>query len=180
MRFFNTAWDFSREQWWELINFESILFSESLTECLWLKYLIHPSKCRAELGGSGIVSFSCSRGSCVFFFQFLFRYILEWYKFEPEDLSSIIFLPLKESFTLFQMWTNFVIPSNILSQLELSRIEFPKPTPSTLMETCGDSNFLGWSILFYMLQPIRLEFLKKFVFELVGSSYSFIIICILC
>ena len=43
----NTAWDLSREHWWDLINFESILFLYSLIVCLskTLKYPVCPSKC---------------------------------------------------------------------------------------------------------------------------------------
>ena len=47
----NTAWDLSREHWWDLINFESILFLHSLIVCLskTVKYLVCLSKWRAEL-----------------------------------------------------------------------------------------------------------------------------------
>ena len=55
----------------------------------------------------------------------------------------------------------FAIPSLILSQLELSRIELPKLTPSILMETVIISVFLVEQFYFYMHQPIRLDFLKS-------------------
>ena len=47
----NTAWDLSNsEHWWDLINFESILFLSSLILCLskTIKYLARPSKWRVE------------------------------------------------------------------------------------------------------------------------------------
>ena len=47
----NATWDLSREHWWDLINFESILFLYSLIVCLskTVKYLVCPSKWRVEL-----------------------------------------------------------------------------------------------------------------------------------
>ena len=52
---------------------------------------------------------------------------------------TINFLPLKESLTLFQIWSFFIITLLILSQLEVSRIEIPKLTASILMENCDHS-----------------------------------------
>ena len=62
---------------------------------------------------------------------------------------TIIFLSLKESLALFQIWIFVIIPSLILSQFELSRIELPKLTLSILMENCEHSICLGWSIFLY-------------------------------
>ena len=48
---------------------------------------------------------------------------------------------------MFQIWISFVICSLILFQLELSRTEVPKLTPSILMTNCDHSICPGWSIL---------------------------------
>ena len=48
---------------------------------------------------------------------------------------KIIFLPLKESHCVPDM-DFFIVPSLILSQLELLRIELSKLTPSILMKNC--------------------------------------------
>ena len=53
----DTAWNFSREHWWDLITFESILFLESLIVSLCLKYLVQSSKWRFELGIWEVVFF---------------------------------------------------------------------------------------------------------------------------
>ena len=46
----NATWDLSTEHWWDLINFESILFLYSLIVCKTIvKYLVCPSKWRVEL-----------------------------------------------------------------------------------------------------------------------------------
>ena len=45
----NTAWDRSRERWWDLIIFKSISVLENLIEYSCLKYLVHTSEWRAEL-----------------------------------------------------------------------------------------------------------------------------------
>ena len=57
-------------------------------------------------------TFSSSRGNCIFFLQFTFWYILEYYKFglcmyhslEKRIWFTIIFLLLKKTLTLFQIW----------------------------------------------------------------------------
>ena len=51
---------------------------------------------------------------------------------------TMIFLPHKESHSAPDM-DFFVIPSLILFQLELSRIELPKLSSSSLMENCDNS-----------------------------------------
>ena len=71
----NTVWDLSREHWWYLITFESILFLSCLLVRLskTVTYLVCPSKWRVELSILGWI-ISCSRGNCIFFFQFPFWY----------------------------------------------------------------------------------------------------------
>ena len=78
----NTAWDLSREHWWDLINFESILFLSSLILCLskTVKYLVCPSKWRVELTVWEILFFPVPEEIAYSFFNFLFD-ILELYKF---------------------------------------------------------------------------------------------------
>ena len=71
-----TAWDPCGEQRWNLTIFKSTLFLKTLIECLCLKYLAHLSKWIVDLG-----TFSF-RENCIFFFQFPFWYILEWYMFD--------------------------------------------------------------------------------------------------
>ena len=67
----NTTWDLSREHWWELIIFESILFLEHLIECICLK-------CPRSVKVSGKSDFHYhSRGNCILSFQFPFWYTLE-------------------------------------------------------------------------------------------------------
>ena len=83
-----------------------------------------------------------SRGNIYFLISFLiyFEIVCIWllhHRFDKRVWFTIIFLPFKESHT-----------SRNLSQLELSRIELPKLTPSVLMEKCGHSIYPGWSILF--------------------------------
>ena len=56
---------------------------------------------------------------------------------------------------------DFAIPSIILSDLELLRIELPKLTPSILMETLIISFVLFDQFYFYMHQPIELDSLKS-------------------
>ena len=79
-------------------------------------------------------------GGCIFFLfhrksYILFWYILENYKFgyslDKRVWFAIIFLPLKESLTLSEIWSFFLL---YLPLFSLSRIELPKLTPSILME----------------------------------------------
>ena len=79
----NTAWDFSsREYWWHLINFESILFLSGLILCLskTVKYLACPPKWRVELTVSEVLFSPVPEEIAYSFFNFLFD-VLEYYKF---------------------------------------------------------------------------------------------------
>ena len=64
----------SRMHWWVLIIFEFIQFlTQSLIECLCLKYLRHPSKCRVELVAREVSFFlQFQRKLYVLFFSFFF------------------------------------------------------------------------------------------------------------
>ena len=76
----------------------------------------------------------------------------------------------------------FVIPSLILSQLKLSRIELPKLTPSILMENCDPSVCPGWWILLSYAPAHKLTCslaFKKFIIEADASWYNLKITCIL-
>ena len=103
----NKAWDLSsREHWWDLINFESILFLSSLILCLskTVKYLACPPKRRVELTVLEVVFSLVPEEIAYSFFNFLFD-ILEYYKFGlwlsqlgNEDLvSDYIFISQRES-----------------------------------------------------------------------------------
>ena len=66
----DTAWDFSREQWSDLITFESILILESLIVFLCLKYLVQLSKWRFELGVCEVAYFSRRLSSFCYTFTY--------------------------------------------------------------------------------------------------------------
>ena len=152
------AWDYSREHRWDLITFGSVLFWESLSVSLCLKYLVHSFKWRVEPGVWEIVFSSCSRGNCIFFFGiFWFMY----HSLDERVWLSITFLPLKQNLTLFQIWISFAIPSLFLSDLEFSRIELLKLNPNILMEILIISFVLVDQFYFCIHQTIRLNFLKS-------------------
>ena len=93
----NTAWDISsREHWWDLINFESILILSGLILCLskTVKYLACPSERRVEPTVLEVLFFPVPEEIAYSFLNFLFD-ILELYKFglwasqlENKDLVS--------------------------------------------------------------------------------------------
>ena len=93
--------------------------------------------------GSWAVVFQCS-------FMINFRIVYIWPIYQSLDK---------------RIWFTILFQENlqwiILSQLELSRTELPKCTPSILMENCDHTICPVLSILFYMTQPIRLGFLKS-------------------
>ena len=60
----------------------------------------------------------------------------------------------------------FVLPSLILSHLELSRIELPKLSSSISMEIATIPVALVDQFYFYMHQPIKTWLFKKIIFEL--------------
>ena len=68
----DTAWDLSKENWWDLATFKSIIFLHSLIVCLCLKYLVHPAKWRVKLGFCEVVFFPVIEEIVYYFFNFLF------------------------------------------------------------------------------------------------------------
>ena len=78
----------------------------------------------------------------------------------------IIFLLLKESLTLFQIWV-FYYTFNFLSHKDLLRIDLPKLTSSILMEIVTISVVLVDEFYFYMHHPIKTWIFEKLIFELV-------------
>ena len=66
----------------------------------------------------------------------------------------------------------FVKVSFILSRLELSRAEFPKLTPSVLMENCDHAICPGLSVLFLHVPTPRAWLFEKLILELEGPSCS--------
>ena len=123
----NTAWDLSsREHWWDLINFESILFLSSLILCLskTVKYLAWQSKWRVELTVCEVLFFPVSEEITCSFFNFLFD-ILELYKsglwvsqLGNKDLvSDCIFTSQRESHSIPDMF--FLLTLNYHSGLSL-------------------------------------------------------------
>ena len=100
----------------------------------------------------------------VYYFLICFGIVQIWpmhHSLNKKVWLSIMFLPLKENPTLFQIWISFAIPSLILSDLELSRIELPKLTPSILMEVFIILFALIDQFYFYMPEPLRLDFLHS-------------------
>ena len=75
----------------------------------------------------------------------------------------IIFLPIKKSVILFKIWIFFIIPSLILSQLELLRIELSNLTPSILMKICDHSVCHDSSILFLYTPAHTAGFCKVYL-----------------
>ena len=121
---------------------------------------------RVELGVWETAFFPFQRKLYIFsiFFLIYFGKIYIWPVYHSLDKRiwfTIIFFLLKESLILFQIWIIFIIPSLILSQLELSKIELPKLIPSILMKNCGHSICPGWSILFLYATLHKVWLLKS-------------------
>ena len=81
---------------------------------------------------------------------------------------TIIFLHL----TLFQIRIFFIIPSLILSHLELLRIDLPQLTPGILIENCDYSIFPGLSILFSYAPACKTWLLKSLSFFIYLGFFS--------
>ena len=114
----------------------------------------------------------CVRGSfyllapeeIVYSFLVYFVIVQTWSIYHSLDKQVwllIMFLPLKESLTLFKIWISFAIPSLFLSDLELSRIELPTLTPSTLMEILIISFVVFDQFYFCIHQTFSLDYLKN-------------------
>ena len=93
-----------------------------------------------------------------------------YHSLETSIWFLIIFLPLKTSLILFQIWVfeaRYGLPSIILSHLELLRIYLPKLTSSILMEIVTISVVLVDEFYFYIHHPIKAWLFEKIIFELV-------------
>ena len=107
--------------------------------------------------------FSCSRK---LYILFSISFLIFWnsinlpmyHSLETRIWFRIIFLPVKKSLALFQIWV-FCQPSIILSHLDLSRIDLPKLT-SILMETVTIPVVLVDEFCFNMHRSIKV-FLKR-------------------
>ena len=89
-----------------------------------------------------------------------------YHSLETRIWLRIIFLPLKKSLPLFQIWV-FCQPSIILSHLELSRMDLPKLT-SILME-----------IVTIPVVLVDNSVWRKYLWTSLSFSYSLKITCIL-
>ena len=156
--------DLSREHWWNLMTFESILFLYSLIVCLCLKYLVRPSKWKVELGVWEVAFFPVPEKIVYSFFNLPFD--IFWNSInlayvsqlgEEDFIYSYLFTSERESHFVPDM-DFFAIPSLILSHLELSKIELLKLTSSILMETVTIPVVLVDQFYFYMHQPKGLVF----------------------
>ena len=128
------------------------------------------------LGGS---IFSCSRGNWIFFFQFPFlifwnciNLTYDYRRLETRIWFLSIFLPLKESLTLFQIWFflltfNYFFPFGVIENLSIYR----KLTSSILMEIANIPVVLVDKFYFCMRHPIKAWLFEKIIFQLVYLFY---------
>ena len=165
----NTVWDLSREHWWNLINFESILFLYCLIVCL-SKIPSLPLQMESWTQYLGGCIFSCSIGNCIFFFSISF--LIFWNSIHLTHVSQLgnedlvddyIFTSQRESHSLPDM--DFCYTFNFLSHKDLLRIDLPKLTSSILMEIVTISVVLVDEFYFYMHHPI-----KAWIFEKLSLS----------
>ena len=118
-----------------LVGFNNLwihfLFLYSLIVCLCLKYLVCPSKWRFELGVWEAVFFPVLEEIAYCFFNFLSD--IFWPMYHSLE-KRIWFTCQRESHSVPDM-DFLVIPSLILSHLELPRIELSKLTSIIIMES---------------------------------------------
>ena len=96
-------------------------------------------------------------------FMINFRVVYIWPIYQSLDKRIwfiVLFFHLKSEH-LFKYWFFFTKLWLILAQLELSRTKLPKYTLSILMENCDHTICPVLSILFDMIQRVRLGFLKS-------------------
>ena len=168
--------------WWDLITFESILFLDNLIECLWLTMNPLQMKSWARcLRGCAFFPFHWKSYIFSIFFLIYFGTVYVWPMYHSLDKKiwfKIIFLPITESLTLFQM-SIFYYTYIYFAQIGVIEDRVTK---------INSKHFNGklWPFLLSLLinsificsSPKGLVF-EKFIFELDGSSYRFKIICIL-
>ena len=85
-----------------------------------------------------------------------------YHSLETRIWFLIIFLPLKDSLTLFQTWF-FCWSSIILFHFELSRIDVPKLTSSILMDIVTIPVAPVDEFCFYMHHPIKVWHFEKII-----------------
>ena len=83
-----------------------------------------------------------------------------YYSLDKRIWFTMIFLPLKECHSVPDM-DFLIMPSLILSQLEISKRELPKLTPSIFIENYAHSICSGLSILFLYAPAYKAWFLKS-------------------
>ena len=130
-----------------------------------IKFLVHLSKWRVEQGVCEVISFFPVPEEIAYSFLVYFGIAQFWLMYHSLDRRvwfTIIFLPLKESLTMFQVWIGFVwytftyfVPFGVIEN------RVTKVNSKYLNENCDHFFCPGWSILFYMYQPVRLDFLKS-------------------
>ena len=123
-------------------------------------------------------SWTTCQGGCIFFpvpeeiiYSFLvyFGILQIWPMYHSLDKRVwLTITPFKESHSDPDM-DFFAMSSFILLHLELSRIELQKLTPSILMEIFVISFVLVDQFFFICTSPLRLDFLKSWIFELNAS-----------
>ena len=131
--------------------------------CLCLKYLVQSSKWRVELSVWKVVFFPVPE-EIAYYFLVYFWIVQIWpiyHSLEKRVWYTIIFLPVKESLTLFQIWIfcytfTYFVPFGVIKN------RVTKVNSKYFKRNCAEA----W--LF-----------EKFIFELDASSYSFKIINLL-
>ena len=118
--------------------------------CLYLKYLVRPSKWRVEIAVSGSLYFFLFQRKLYILFSISFLIYIGkvqiwpmYHSLEKMIWFTIIFLPLKQSLTLFQIWIFFAIPSLILSHLDLAENRVTKINFKHFNGNCDYSSCSG-------------------------------------
>ena len=128
--------------------------------CLSLKYLIQSSKWRDELDVWEVVFFSVPE-EFIYSFLVYFGIVSIWplyHSFDKRFWFKIIFLPLKESLTLFQIWI-FYYTFTYFFLFGVIENRVTKVNFKYFNGNCAEASLFG-----------------KLVFELDASPYSFKII----
>ena len=161
-----TAWNLSKKHWWDLMNFESILFSYSLI--VWLSKISSlPLQMESWAQCLGGCIFSYSRGNCLFLFQFPFWYFGKvwiwpmYHSFETRIWFLIIFLLLKESHTLFQIWVFCYTFNYFVVQFGVIENTFTKINIKIIPVVLVDEFYI------HMHHPIKSWLFEKIMLELV-------------
>ena len=101
-----------------------------------------------------------------------------YHSLETRIWFLIIFLPLKKSLTLFQIWVlltfNYFVPFGVIEN------RFTKINFKYFNGNCDYSSCPGWWILFLYAPPHKgLAFWKNYLWASLSFSYSLKITCIL-